>query len=81
MSKTSTIFVLQTFADEVVARFREIECNGHGDHRRRSRGGLWRRSCERLIREGFTEAAANQVVRDCLELSRLEDAATEDDDE
>ncbi len=70
-------FSLIAFQEEVINQLNDVEANGVGLHKKRSRAAVLAKSRASLRKVGYSEKAANNLVNDAYEMWRLESICQE----
>lgn len=63
--------------EQLIARYAEIESNGVGDHKKRSRSRAARRFVAELVRQGYSEHQALAAEKDARDMWRLKSVCEE----
>lgn len=71
------MFSLIKAQEQLIERYEEIESNGVGLHKKRSRGRAAEKFIAKLVREGFSEQQSRAAEQDARDMWRLQ-AACED---
>jgi len=59
------------FQDALIRKLDDVEANGVGEHKRRSRAAACRKARRRLVELGYSEPQAAQIVEQSVEMWRL----------
>ena len=71
------MFSLIKAQEQLIERYEEIESNGVGLHKKRSRGTAAVKFIAELVREGFSEQQARAAEQDARDMWRLQGACDE----
>lgn len=66
------MFSLIALQDALIERFNEIEWNGVGEHKRRSRGRAMNKAIQQLVDQGYDKRSAEKIVEDAYDVWRLQ---------